>query len=240
MNSIFKNLLDTEILTKEKERSLLENRDKGNNRDILITSNIRYVISLVKKFQNKGVDFEDLISFGIEGLIKAIDHYDLSKNVKLITYAKFWIIQNIQINILKNTLIEIPYNRIKDFNKIKAKIKNGSSYTEALEELGLKKEKNFFPEYLFNNIDNFTNDIEDKRIDLQNQLIKNEKIEILNQAIESLKQREKEIIKMKLDGISNKDIGEILKISKQRIHQIYIKSQEKIKNYLEILEFSIN
>lgn len=236
--SIFNNL-NMEFLSKNQERFLLENRDKKENRDLLINCNIKYVISVAKKFQNKGIQFEDLISFGIEGLIKAIDKYDLNSKNRLITYAKFWIFQSIQINILKNALIKIPYNRVRDFNKIKREIMSGLTYFEALKKLNLLEDKEFFPEYLFDYSGKFTTDIEDDRIDLENNLIEDEKIKMLNQAINELKQKEKDIINMKLNGISNTDISEKLKISKQRIHQIYIKSQEKIKEYFEKRECSI-
>ncbi len=76
-------------LEREEENKLLEEYDKGNSevRNILIERNLRLVVYIAKKFENAGVNVEDLISIGTIGLIKAINTFKLEKNIKLATYA---------------------------------------------------------------------------------------------------------------------------------------------------------
>ena len=62
---------------------------KGDNqaREKVINHNLRFVVSVAKKYQNQGMPLEDLISEGNRGLIKAYEKFDTSRNVKFITYA---------------------------------------------------------------------------------------------------------------------------------------------------------
>ena len=62
--------------------------DKNENaKQILVERNLRLVVYIAKKFENTGVDLEDLISVGTIGLMKAINTFDVAKNIKLATYA---------------------------------------------------------------------------------------------------------------------------------------------------------
>ena len=76
-------------LTKEKEEEILCEFQNSNysNRELLITHNLRLVVYIARKFENTGIDFEDLISIGTIGLMKAINTFNLDKNIKLATYA---------------------------------------------------------------------------------------------------------------------------------------------------------
>lgn len=75
------------------EFMLAEKAANGNKnaRETLIRSNIRFVISEAAKYQNHGLPLEDLISEGIIGLIKAVDRFDYTRNIRLITCAVWWI-----------------------------------------------------------------------------------------------------------------------------------------------------
>ena len=76
-------------LTKEEEAQVLENIRQGvpGAREPLITHNLRLVVYIARRFENTGVNLEDLISIGTIGLIKAISTYRLDKKIKLATYA---------------------------------------------------------------------------------------------------------------------------------------------------------
>ncbi len=76
-------------LTKEEELSLIEKLQKGDgkSRDKLVEHNLRLVVYIAKKFENSGVNIEDLISIGTIGLIKAVNTFKADKNIKLATYA---------------------------------------------------------------------------------------------------------------------------------------------------------
>ena len=76
-------------LTREEEAALLARLDAGEEsvRQTLIERNLRLVVYIAKRFENTGVNIEDLISIGTIGLIKAINTYKTDKNIKLATYA---------------------------------------------------------------------------------------------------------------------------------------------------------
>lgn len=85
-------ILDPESLTK-----LIEDAQKGDSvaKEKVIQSNLRFVVTIAKQFQNRGIPLMDLISSGNEGLIKAVDKFDTSKGVAFLSYAVWWIRQSI-------------------------------------------------------------------------------------------------------------------------------------------------
>ena len=94
----FKELKCYKPLTKEKEQKLLRNYHNEGNimaRDLLIKSNLKYACSIANSYRGRGVSLVELISEANNGLMEAIDKYDLSKDVKVITYAKWWIMQRL-------------------------------------------------------------------------------------------------------------------------------------------------
>lgn len=76
-------------LSKEEEQELIEQLQQGSleSRDKLVEHNLRLVVYIAKKFENSGVNIEDLISIGTIGLIKAVNTFKADKNIKLATYA---------------------------------------------------------------------------------------------------------------------------------------------------------
>lgn len=91
-------------LTAEEEYALVHSdMDREQKRAILIERNLRLVVYIAKKFENTGVNIEELISIGTVGLIKAIETYQPDKNIKLATYASRCIENEILMFIRKNT-----------------------------------------------------------------------------------------------------------------------------------------
>ena len=85
----------------------------------LIESNLRFVISIAKQFQGRGLDLEDLVSEGNIGLIKAADKFDETRGMKFITYAVWWIRQSILESIAVNGReVRLPQNQIANLRKI--------------------------------------------------------------------------------------------------------------------------
>ena len=97
-----------EPLTKEMEDYYVELKDDGDlkAKDILIEHNLRLVVFLAKKYENTGVDLEDLVSIGTIGLIKGINTFSKSKNIKLATYASRCIDNEILMYLRKNKKIK--------------------------------------------------------------------------------------------------------------------------------------
>ena len=93
-----------EPLSKEMEEYYIQLKDDGDlkAKDILIEHNLRLVVFLAKKYENTGVDFEDLVSIGTIGLIKGINTFSRDKNIKLATYASRCIDNEILMYLRKN------------------------------------------------------------------------------------------------------------------------------------------
>ena len=92
-------------LKKDEEQMLLRRYKKYNDieaRNRVIVSNLKYTCSIANQYRGTGIPFSDLISEANNGLIAAIDKYDFSRNVKLITYARWWVQQKIQIAVNKH------------------------------------------------------------------------------------------------------------------------------------------
>lgn len=96
-----------EPLTREKEEYYVALKDQGDEKakDILIEHNLRLVVFLAKKYENTGVDLEDLVSIGTIGLIKGINTFRSGKNIKLATYASRCIDNEILMHLRKNKKI---------------------------------------------------------------------------------------------------------------------------------------
>ena len=97
-----------EPLSREEEDYYVELKDKGdiNAKDKLIEHNLRLVVFLAKKYENTGVDLEDLVSIGSIGLIKAINTFSSNKNIKLATYASRCIDNEILMYLRKNKKVK--------------------------------------------------------------------------------------------------------------------------------------
>ena len=89
-------------LSKEREAELLSRLDQEGARKELIEHNLRLVVYIARRFENTGVNIEDLISIGTIGLIKAVGTYRADKNIKLATYASRCIENEILMYLRKN------------------------------------------------------------------------------------------------------------------------------------------
>jgi RNA polymerase sporulation-specific sigma factor len=113
-------------LPKDEEEELLKELDKGlpETRQKLISHNLRLVVYIAKKFENTGLDIEDLISVGSIGLIKAVNSFKYDKNIKLATYSSRCIENEILMylrKVLKNRgdiSIDEPINTDSDGTEI--------------------------------------------------------------------------------------------------------------------------
>jgi len=110
-----------ELLTVEKETELAKRVRKGDEkaREILVKANLRFVISVSKKYQNQGLSLPDLISEGNLGLLKAVESFDETRGFKFITYAVWWIRQSIVQAISEQSrIVRLPANIIWEVHKI--------------------------------------------------------------------------------------------------------------------------
>ena len=87
--------------------------------DTLVRSNLRFVVSVAKKYQNQGVSLADLINEGNLGLIRAAHKFDETKGIKFISYAVWWIRQSIlQALAEQSRIVRVPLNRAGELHRI--------------------------------------------------------------------------------------------------------------------------
>ena len=98
----------------EEERRLARRAQKGDTEaaERLVTANLRFVISYVKKYQGHGLDLSELVAIGNEGLLKAVRKFDPDQGVKFISYAVWWVRQAVLKALAEQTRsVRIPLNQ---------------------------------------------------------------------------------------------------------------------------------
>lgn len=97
LTSYLKDISKYKILEPEEITRLIKEAQSGDKvaKDKVVKSNLRFVVTIAKQFQNRGIPLMDLISSGNEGLIKAVDKFNTTKGVTFLSYAVWWIRQSI-------------------------------------------------------------------------------------------------------------------------------------------------
>jgi RNA polymerase sporulation-specific sigma factor len=180
--------------------------DDQEAKQILVERNLRLVVYIAKKFENTGIDFEDLISIGTIGLMKAINTFNVDKNIKLATYASRCIENEILMQLRRNT-----------------KIKNEVSIDEPLNKDGDGNE------LLLSDILGTDSDITSKAIEDEVDM------NLLKIAIGKLNKREKYIMQLRFGIGTNekektqKEVADMLGISQSYISRLEKKIMNKMK-----------
>ena len=109
------------LISREEEVRLAQRirTDDQEALDTLVRSNLRFVVSVAKKYQNQGVSLSDLINEGNLGLIRAAHKFDETKGIKFISYAVWWIRQAIlQALAEQSRIVRVPLNRAGTLHRI--------------------------------------------------------------------------------------------------------------------------
>jgi RNA polymerase primary sigma factor len=132
----FKDISRFRILTEEEEQVLVKRvqRDEKGSVNELITANLRFVVSVARRYRGRGLSYLELINEGNLGLLKAAKRYDSAMNVKFISYAVWWIRQSIQKALFEQAgTVRIPANKIALYNRFKQVLdQNNGNYQKTI------------------------------------------------------------------------------------------------------------
>ena len=121
LEKYFQEIGKIELITADEEVELAIKIKNGDQRalDKLVKSNLRFVVSVAKQYQNQGLKLSDLINEGNLGLVKAAKRFDETRGFKFISYAVWWIRQSIlQALAEQSRIVRLPLNKIGSINKI--------------------------------------------------------------------------------------------------------------------------
>jgi len=201
-------------LSQDEEGFLLEKLKRGdtNVKTVLIERNLRLVVYIARKFENTGINIDDLVSIGTIGLIKAVNTFDPHKNIKLATYASKCIENEILMFLRRN-------------NKIKAEV----SFDEPL---NIDWDGN---ELLLSDVLGTDNDL------IQKSLEEEVDKKLLYQAMDKLNEREKKIMELRFglrDGReqTQKEVAEHLGISQSYISRLEKRIIKRLKKEIKKME----
>lgn len=258
LQSYLNNISKYPSLSKEEEKELAIKAKEGDlaAKEKLINSNLKFVVKIASNYQNRGLSLSELVSEGNLGLIKAIEKFDPDKDIKLISYAVWWIKQKILFALAEKTsLIRIPVGLSQAATKIKnikEKIMVEQGYSpsssEISDELEISKkvikqvsdamtdtlsldEVSYSANYDEMSMMDFIEDLE--FLDPKTLLYKERLQKKIEQSIDKLDKRENFIVKsyFGLDGFDEKNFAEIAKdigISRERVRQIQKEALKKI------------
>ena len=142
----FKDIAYSELLTPQEEIDLAKRIRAGDRKSLnkMIESNLRFVITIAKEYQGRGLLLEDLIAEGNMGLVRAATRYDETVGVKFTTYAVWWIRQGILSALAeKARMVRLPVNKIKHLSKlerISAALKQSLGREPRVEEIAAHAE----------------------------------------------------------------------------------------------------
>jgi RNA polymerase primary sigma factor len=256
LSSYLKEIRDIPVLSREEEQILARKMIKGSKEamDMLIRSNLKYVVSVANKYKGCGLSLLDLINEGNIGLIQAAKRFDPDKGVKFITYGVWWIRQSIMHALAEQSgTVRLPIKQAGKLYKIGEKYQelkqaHGREPTtdELAKELDQTEEEidtilRVYRSHL--SLDAPISDGEDTRyLDLleskdmpsiEENLVRTSMTNAVADLLEELPPREQKILRMRFgfdgDPMTLEEIGKKIGLSRERIRQIETKAKRRLR-----------
>jgi RNA polymerase primary sigma factor len=244
------------LLSIDEEVRLCKKISQGDQSAVekLVKSNLRFVVSVSKQYQHKGLSLGDLINEGNIGLIKSASKFDESKGFRFISFAVYWIKQSVMQAITEQTrTVKLPFNQVygisktnKTSSKLEQDLHRTPTTSEISEHLGVEEWK--IKDYYNNakmsvSLDSLINVDEEKRLidiikndspDPDDQLVSASLTDNLLHLLNTLPKREAEIMTLYLGigepyALQLEDIAIIFNLSKERVRQIKDKALKELR-----------
>ncbi|MCC8046278.1 MAG: RNA polymerase sporulation sigma factor SigG [Clostridiales bacterium] len=240
------------ILTNEEKEFLFERIQKGDEeaRELYIKGNLRLVLSVIKRFPNSSENADDLFQIGCIGLMKAIDNFDTSLNVRFSTYAVPMIIGEIRRFLRDNSSIRVSrslrdtaYKAIYAKENYTERNQKEPTVTEIAQEIGIPKEEIVnaldaiqSPVSLYDPVYSEGGDtlyVMDQISDRKNREENWVESISLQEAMNRLSDREKHIIEKRFyDGHTQMEVAAELGISQAQVSRLEKNALKSMRNYL--------
>lgn len=256
LNSYLKDIAKYPILDSSEVAILISKAQSGDEeaREKVITSNLRFVVTLAKQYQNRGVDLIDIISAGTEGLIKSIDKFDVSRGTVFLTYAGWWIKQCIYNTIYSHgSEIRLPVTQrlliikiLDATNKFAQKNSRNPSAEELSELTGIDiSQINHLSQFSnrLMSVDDYIGDEEGNQLAdvipdneplIDDQVNRTLVLSNLDQMLDFLTDREHDLLRLLygigMDPVDLTTISNMYGVGKERIRQMKDSALKKLKS----------